>query len=287
MKTDIKFYTIMKYPVPLHEEYYKHISEYTNIQTEIHQNQTHNIDTTVFSWKEKNSLMSDYIESINKRSRIFKHTPFIRQVYLCNSITFNALHDNSDIDICIICKWWYVRLARVFSWIAIHLSNLSRGRWKFNDNKKKICLSFYIDEDSTNLLPIRKKIGDIYLSYWIAHCVLLYTDNKLPDNHMFINNKELLSYLPKHPLHQTIWLTTNIIRWRSRFREFVEYILTSFIGKWIQYILSKIRTIILFYKKTKLSSYTQQDIVIDTSMLKFHQDKRTIIQHKWKSNSRQ
>lgn len=102
MKTDIKFYKIMKYPVPLHEEYYKHISEIT--QLNISEKTDNNTDTIDFSWKEKNSLMSDYIESINQRSRVFKHIPFIRQVYLCNSITFNALHDNSDIDICIICK---------------------------------------------------------------------------------------------------------------------------------------------------------------------------------------
>lgn len=282
MQTDIKFYTIMKYPAPLHTEYYRHISE-TN------HNQAKKIESDhpirKFSRSKKDTIMDEYTESISRRSWIFRHIPFIRQVYLCNSITFNALHKNSDIDICIISKWWYLRLARIFSRIAIHILNLHRQVGKYSSNTKKVCLSFYIDEDHTNLLSLRKKVGDIYLSYWIAHCVLLYSDNNLPDNHMFITNKELLSYLPNHPLHQTISLELDTTRWRWIIRNIIEYILTSFIGKTIQYLLSKLRSLILHYKTNQLSTYTKKDIVISGSMLKFHQDKRTIIQHKRKTNT--
>ena len=60
-------------------------------------------------------IMSEYLDHVLKYSRLYRSIPFVEQIYLCNSITFNALHEESDIDILIIAKPGMLRLARAWS----------------------------------------------------------------------------------------------------------------------------------------------------------------------------
>ncbi|MDR0650197.1 MAG: hypothetical protein LBG59_02025 [Candidatus Peribacteria bacterium] len=48
--------------------------------------------------------MDDYIAEIEKYATLYKSLPFVEEIYLCNSITFNALHQDSDIDLFIIAR---------------------------------------------------------------------------------------------------------------------------------------------------------------------------------------
>ena len=43
-------------------------------------------------------------EEIKRLESTFQSIPFIEQIFLCNSISFNALDKNSDIDLFIITK---------------------------------------------------------------------------------------------------------------------------------------------------------------------------------------
>jgi predicted nucleotidyltransferase len=227
--------------------------------------------------------MDEYIEYINQWSWIWKYIPCIRQIYLCNSITFNSLHNNSDIDICIITKSGYLWYARLFSRLYLTILNIKRSNGKYLENAKKFCLSFYIDEQQADIYHIRQRQWDIYLSYRLAHSVLLYTDDTLPDNFLISHNKKLLSYLPNHPLEQSIYLWNNIIRWNSFIKRGIELIMCNSIGRFFQKIISRIRwSGIMQYKRNKLSSHTKNNIIISDYMLKFHQDKRSIIQYKRK-----
>ena len=60
--------------------------------------------------------MNTYLEHIASYARLYRSVPFVEQIYLCNSITFNALHHESDIDILIISKPGMLWLARAWSW---------------------------------------------------------------------------------------------------------------------------------------------------------------------------
>jgi predicted nucleotidyltransferase len=61
--------------------------------------------------------MSAYLDHIQSYARLYRSIPFVEQIYLCNSITFNALHEGSDIDILIITKPGMLWLARARSWL--------------------------------------------------------------------------------------------------------------------------------------------------------------------------
>ncbi len=271
----------MNYPIPINSKLYQYISEKSNT-TDIDLKK--NRDKNSFSWSKKCELMDEYIKYINHWSWIFKYIPCIRQVYLCNSITFNALHENSDIDLCIITRSHYLRFARLFSWIIISIMGLKRGKGKFENSNKKFCLSFYIDEKNTDIYHLRKRQGDIYLSYWLAHTILLYSDNILSDNYLIQNNEKLLSYLPHHPFSQSIVLGNSIIRGNSYSKKIIEWMICNEIGRLLQNIISLIRwKLIIGYKKSRLSNHTKKEIIISSTMLKFHEDKRDIIQYKLKT----
>lgn len=281
MERNLRFYNLMNYPVPHHSTLYSYINEPSIWKPESYTRET------IFSRNKKCDLMDEYTDYINRWSRIFRYIPCIRQVYLCNSITFNALHQNSDIDICIISRHKYIRYARLFSWLVVTVLWAKRRKGKFTDSHKKFCLSFYIDEDHSDIYHIRKRQGDVYLSYWLAHSVLLYSDGVLSENHLIENNKRLLSFIPNHPLVQSIYINTDIISGWSLYKKVLEVVLCNRIGLMIQSVIKFIRSSIINYKRYRLSYHTQKEIIISPYMLKFHQDKRDIIQNRRKASRKE
>lgn len=284
------FYTILWYPIPRDYETYLHISEIPNHTIWIWTTSKNHLSliAPTDSYDTLNPLISNYIDILKKRWWLRQMMPFISQVYLCNSMSFNALHDGSDIDICIITKPWYLRFARIRSRIFLRIYKLQRSSGKHTTNQQgKFCLSFYIDGDHTDIFHLRKSSGDIYLSYRLAHCILYYTDETLPDDHLFVTNKKILSYLPNHPIHQTITLWTPLMRWTHHFKKIIEYISTNLIGRIIQNWIATLRSHIISIKKQSLWPHTKWHIIASDTMLKFHEDKRTLIQHKRKSRIKQ
>ena len=275
------FYKAMNYPVPEEHWYYRYINEDYQWHYPIknHQNKT-------FSWKDQNNLMKSYKQFLCEHMGFLSYIPFIEQIYLCNSITFNALHPWSDIDLCIISKPWYLWYARAWSWLFFSLLKLKRSA-QIWDHSFKFCLSFYIDGDHTNLINLRNPQGDVYLSYWLAHTVLLYTTHHYPDNHLHKTNKQLLSYLPNHPDKQTIFLDIPVYSQKSNITNMIEKVFSTLPGKWIQHIIERLRWwIINTYKTSKLPPHTKEYIITSSTMLKFYTDKRVLYQHKRKTASR-
>jgi hypothetical protein len=62
------------------------------------------ISSGKYSWDKKNEYMDNFLTYIKKFSRLYRSVPFIQSIYLCNAITFNALHQDSDIDVFIVTK---------------------------------------------------------------------------------------------------------------------------------------------------------------------------------------
>lgn len=267
-----QFYQTMKYPTPRQYNLYRYISE-----SQQDKNLTSNFKTRKdFSRDLQTEHMKNYRNFIKEKSSIFKYIPFVSQVYLCNSITFNALHKNSDIDICLICKPWFLRFARARSRLIISINGLKRTQ---ATTGYKFCLSFYIDASHINIHHLRNDDWDIYLSYRLAHCVLLYTDQRYPEDYLRSNNTALLDYLPNHPHHQSISLEIPVQKWNSWFKQSIERISNNRVGKKLQTLLWFIRwKIINRYKTSQLSLHTQKHIIISSTMMKFYADKRSLYQ---------
>ncbi len=257
------FYKTMKYPIPDCEEYFYYKKKTDKISEEKHQNWT-------FSWQNKSKLIQEYINHINKYWNIYKSIPFIKDIYLCNSLTFNAINKKSDIDIVIISKPWKLRRTRFRSVLFFWILWLKRNS---SDYTKKFCLSFYIDNSVLNIKNIKEKWEDVYLCYWLAHCVKLYQEQENDD--FYKQNNRISDILPNFEQKQKINIWNEFFTWKSTFKKALEFLLDNKIWNFFQNIIKYLRLPILIYKKNKLWKKWEK-IIISDKMLKFYNDKRYI-----------
>ncbi len=267
---NLLFYKIMEYPVPTESELFlfeKKLDQ-LKIKTDKQNKQ--------FSRKEKNKFMDRFIDKVNNHWKLYKSLPFIKEIYLCNSITFNAVKRDSDIDLFIIIKNGSMWRARLFSAIFFKLLWLKRS---MTDKKQKFCLSFYITEDNKNLYPIMIDKTDVYLTYRLAHLVPLYQENnknthKHSNHHnIYQDNKRFESLMPNHPLDHCINIWNKLFTWKTKIKNRLEFRFWWIFGKVIEWIIKIIRLPILIKKIKKLWK-KWKDIIISNKMLKFHDDVR-------------
>ena len=262
------FYKIMNYEVPHHSSYFLFWKKWWKKQEDILRGQEFPPDEPKYSWDQKNPYIDDFLKYINKFSRLYKSVPFIQSIYLCNSITFNALQVDSDIDIFIITKKWSLRRARLWSTLLFFLFGLKRGI--IRGKKKKFCLSFYITHTHQNLYNTMLPQNDIYFIYRLAHLVPLYQE--IPEN-IYKHNTWLESALPNFPGRHCIdiWLTP----WsgKSRFKKITEFLCGGVLGKGSELLIKLLRLPIVIYK-TKQLKERGWGIIVNNNMLKFHMDIR-------------
>jgi len=262
-KNNLLFYEIMKYPIPREWQYFLCEKKYLwDIKI--------NND---FSRDKQNPYLLEYLEIIKKHSWLFKSLPFIKTIYLCNSITFNKLEKDSDIDLFIITKQNSLRRARFFSVLLFFLLWLKRTK---QNKSRKYCLSFYVTEDQLNLYNISLLQTDIYLIYWLAHLVPLYNEKEQIED-IYKHNKWILSILPNlssnslNTHHINLWL--DIVSWTSNFKRFIEKYLWWFFWDLIENIIRTIRLPIVIYKTKRLKE-NWRGVIVNKFMLKFHLDQR-------------
>lgn len=257
--SELLFYKIMKYPIPKNWEYFS--TEKKEILPEI--------DQTEFSRDKENPLLEEYRKHIKQHEKIFKNLPRVKEIYLCNSLSFNQLHKESDIDLCIITKEKSLRRARLSSAIVFFLLWLKRNK---KNKAKKYCLSFYIDERYTNLYNITLPETDIYLAYWLAHLIPLYQEKGVTST-IIEKNQRIFPILPNITKRHIINIWLPIYTGKSKNKIILEKYIWWRIGKIVEYLIKIIWIPILIYKTKKLKEIGK-DIIINDTMLKFYKDER-------------
>ena len=109
----LRFYEIMNYPVPKNAEIFFQYSEaeHRNINKILKNLDIKNSEYK-FSRDKKSEYMDEYLQEIKKLKTTFQSIPFVQQIFLCNSISFNALDKNSDIDLFIIAEPGRIRTVK-------------------------------------------------------------------------------------------------------------------------------------------------------------------------------
>ncbi len=257
---NLLFYKIMNYPIPIEKDFFL-LEKKITITNEL------NRPEKTFSWTQKSQILKDYLNYINKFWWLYKSLPFVEHIYLCNSISFNAINKDSDIDIFIITKEKALRRARFFSRIFFSILFIKRSK---QNKRKKFCLSFYTTRNNTNLYNISLPKSDIYLAYWLAHLVPLYQEIKY---NIYNDNDRISSYLPNFPKTYSINIGIKIFKWKTKIKRILETAFWWYIWKIFENIIKSIRLPIVIYKKNNLKEKWRW-IIINDNMLKFHQDIR-------------
>lgn len=262
------FYKIMNYEVPRHSSYFLFEKKWRKKQEDILRAQEFPPDEPKYSWDKKNPYMDDFIAYINKFSRLYRSVPFIQSIYLCNSITFNALHEDSDIDIFIVAKKWALRRARFWSVLLFFFFGLKRGAVR--GKNRKFCLSFYVTQTHQNLYNIMLPQNDIYFIYWLAHLVPLYQET--PEN-IYKHNKWIESVLPNFPGRHCINIWVDTTTGTNIFKKAAEFLFGGLLGQGTEYLIQLVRLPIVIYK-TKQLWEKWRGIIVNKNILKFHMDIR-------------
>ena len=119
-----------------------------------------------------------------KTAKLLAKVPFVKMIAVCNDLAYNNTPSGGDIDLFIITLRKRIWTTRFFCALLLKIL----GQRPTEQNKKdKICLSFFVTDDSLNLEPIANKPEasgpgptarrDIYLVYWIDQLVPIYDES--------------------------------------------------------------------------------------------------------------
>ncbi|MFA6322834.1 MAG: hypothetical protein WCX71_05205 [Candidatus Buchananbacteria bacterium] len=205
-----------------------------------------------------------------RAARCFRWVAFVEMIAICNNVGYNNAINDSDIDFFIIIKkgrlWW----SRFLITISATVLGVRRYGRKIKD---RVCLSFYLADDSLDLTRISLKPDDIYLTYWLATLAPIF-DQNIYQKFLAGNSwsqKEIPNFFPT--------LLSNRRRVKENFfshffKKTGEKFFSGVIGDFFE------RASKIFQEKKmrqhRLGHYPSgTEVVINDSMLKFHEnDKR-------------
>ena len=226
-----------------------------------------NKEINFLEWKEKWELFLSkysqiYLKKAQKYSWIFKLSPFIKEVFICNTISFWSAEKKSDIDLFIVVKNWKIWTARFFLTFFIHILWIRRYWKKIN---WRFCLSFWATEKWAFELEKLKIKEDPFLAIWTSTLIPLIWNKKFLEKFEKNNKKWIKNY----------WINfifkKNNTQNKQLFSQkiFEKIIWFNFIEKFFKFFLEK-RAL---KKKNKIKNNFW--VIISDEVLKFHNnDKR-------------
>jgi len=127
--------------------------------------------------RRKNLVISELkLKKARWAVKFIRCVPFLQAVFVCNTVAAGTAEINSDIDFFIIAKRGRVWLVRFFTNLILRILHL---RTYGEQNRDKICLSFFVDDNNLNLEKLKACDGDIHFAYWITQMVPIFD----PDNY--------------------------------------------------------------------------------------------------------
>ena len=241
------FYDIMWYNYPKDKNYF-------SINPQL-------IEWDFFDIKKKKTLSSNTKEQekiLNKYHFLYKQIPFIDSIYVCNSLSFKSINENSDIDLFIVTKEKRIFLAKLFLWIFLKIF------WMYwTHQKNKFCIWFYVTKNNQDFYPISIFPIDLYLAYWIAHLQPLYSENGNYD--IYKENIWVKEIIPNYNFEEKKILDIKKSEWKWIIKKVLETIF------WFDFFN---KTIWLIWKnrmnrKKKKMWQKWKNIIISDNMLKF------------------
>lgn len=107
-------------------------------------------------------------------SRLISWLPFVRAIAVCNSLGFQMVHEESDIDLLIITAHNRVWSARWWVTGVLALLRLRPGEAV----RDPVCVSFFVDECVDDLSVVMMD-RDVYFYYWLRSLVPLFGTHRL------------------------------------------------------------------------------------------------------------
>lgn len=226
----------------------------------------------VYDHYTKHDFDREYFENLSKRlSGILRHLPFVREVYVVNSVAFGGVREGSDLDLFIVLRDEYMWLGRTLVTLVVSLLGIRR----FGENiAKRVCLSFFVTESNMNLESIRiQEHDDPYLVYWVLWAKQIVVCDSFTVDRDLIKNNEWISEYVSNAFHGSG--NPRIVPTKS-FSSFAKILEGILFYSGIAWILERILR--YFLKRRALKKHQKSNekasIAISDTMLKFHENDR-------------
>jgi len=228
---------------------------------------------------EKEWVLHEKIKRARRAVIILQYIPYIRAVFLCNQF-FVSTRNTSDIDVLIITHPKRIWIVRFFSLLFM---GLFRMRIKKGKEKDKICLSFFVAEDSLDFSSLALPEKDIYLAYWIVNLVPLLDLQNIYQRILKENKYWLKRFFPhireEYVFHPLLRVKENkVIKyiriffergWRAGYGDLVQEQMKDMQKKKLE-------------RNNLLRDTEDKSIVVNDHMLKFHiNDRRLFYKNEW------
>lgn len=123
--------------------------------------------------KERYDLAEPKYRRARRFFRFARHAPFLRAVYVCNTLARSNARSESDIDLFIVAASGRIWLTRLF---VTGFAKLLGIRPDAKTSKDRLCLSFFSTEDALDLRGHAIE-NDVYLPNWLADLYPIYDES--------------------------------------------------------------------------------------------------------------
>lgn len=193
--------------------------------------------------------------------KLLTYLPYVEAIFVVNSLAFQNVHTDSDIDLLIISKPEKIWSTRFFTTIV---AKLLRVRPRPNFTKDTLCLSFYVDGNSLNLQTLMSDPQDIHEVYWLNALFPVYDPYNFAQK-IQTANLWMKQYLPNSPAILPHPLRTITHSWLQRFTQTITGIVS------IERFWKAIQLTILPGELKRLSGPIENSVVVlSDTLLKFH-----------------
>ncbi len=118
-------------------------------------------------------------KKVERLKWIFSFTPFLKGVYVCNTLAMTQARPGSDIDVLIVTTRNRLFIVRTWLLILTQILGIRRHGAKIEG---RLCLSFFVDEDHVNFSQLLLKPYDVYFAYWLLSLKLVGKSPSLIDS---------------------------------------------------------------------------------------------------------
>lgn len=237
-------------------------------------------EETVEKRREKLLCSEKKLKLAVKYAKRIRSVPFLRAIFVCNSVGTEQAIDRSDIDFFIITSPKRIWLARFFTNLILRVL----GKRAYGENiKDRACLSFYVDINNLDLSSSRIREDDIHFAYWINQMLPIYDPDNLY-NKFLQANSWTKKYLPN--IYPNVKTISRYFIFDSKigimWKKFWEKIWGVAYGDLIEGQAKSFQQVKLKISIKDKAKLNDKGVVLKEGVLKFHEnDRRAWYRDEW------
>jgi len=215
-----------------------------------------------------------------RAAKKIKVVPFLRAIFVCNSVGAGLAGKESDIDFFIVTtpgRLWLVRF------LTNLILKIFRLRTYGERRQDKICLSFFVDENSLDLAPLKAVAEDVHFAFWLYQMTPIY-DPRNYYGKFLAANRWVNEFLPNIKKETFSPMAFSLPDAGSGFlKKIWEKILSGWLGDFKERALKSFQLIWLKPSLKEAAKRGDSGVVLVDNVFKSHDnDNRKEIWERWK-----